>query len=350
MNKIKKIGIWGQYGDGGTIADGQAVRTTIITEELKKRYGNENISIVNTNNWKKHPFRFFLKSVGLLVNCKNVIILPADNGFKTIVPIYDIFNRLFKRSLYYIVIGGFLPKLLQDRPSYIRRLKKYRRLYVQTPNIKNDLEALGIRRIKYITNLKPIIPRDEQAIRLNTSKYVKVCTLSRINKDKGIEDAIEAVRLTNEKLGDKCFHLDIFGIVAKEYEKRFENILRRNEKNVSYCGVVNYDQTVEVLQNYFVLLFPTYFHGEGFSGNVIDAYFSGVPIIATDWLYNKDVINNGVNGILVPIKDPKAISNALLELYHDRNRVMQMSLNNLKESKKYNADSVLKNLYKDLDR
>ena len=28
------IGIWGQYGDPGTrIADGQAVRTTIITEE-----------------------------------------------------------------------------------------------------------------------------------------------------------------------------------------------------------------------------------------------------------------------------------------------------------------------------
>ena len=29
-----KIGIWGQFGDGGKIADGQAVRTTVITEEL----------------------------------------------------------------------------------------------------------------------------------------------------------------------------------------------------------------------------------------------------------------------------------------------------------------------------
>ena len=35
-----QIGIWGQYGDPGTrIADGQAVRTTIITRELEKRYG-----------------------------------------------------------------------------------------------------------------------------------------------------------------------------------------------------------------------------------------------------------------------------------------------------------------------
>ena len=37
-----QIGIWGQYGDPGTrIADGQAVRTTIITRELENRYGKD---------------------------------------------------------------------------------------------------------------------------------------------------------------------------------------------------------------------------------------------------------------------------------------------------------------------
>lgn len=52
MKNRYKIGIWGQFGDGGKIADGQAVRTTIITAELKARYGEENILVVNTNNWK----------------------------------------------------------------------------------------------------------------------------------------------------------------------------------------------------------------------------------------------------------------------------------------------------------
>ncbi len=54
-----KIGVWGQYGDGGKIADGQAVRTTIITKELQMRYGNDAVGVVNTNGWKKHPLRFF---------------------------------------------------------------------------------------------------------------------------------------------------------------------------------------------------------------------------------------------------------------------------------------------------
>jgi len=36
MKPKYKIGIWGQFGDGvNKIADGQAVRTTIITAETK---------------------------------------------------------------------------------------------------------------------------------------------------------------------------------------------------------------------------------------------------------------------------------------------------------------------------
>ena len=60
---MKRIGLWGQYGDGINIADGQAVRTTIITNELLERYGKHSIKIVNTNNWDKHPFLFLIKSI-----------------------------------------------------------------------------------------------------------------------------------------------------------------------------------------------------------------------------------------------------------------------------------------------
>lgn len=56
-----KVGIWGQFGDGGPIADGQAVRTTIITKEVERKYGCENVLRVNTNNWKKNQYSFFGK-------------------------------------------------------------------------------------------------------------------------------------------------------------------------------------------------------------------------------------------------------------------------------------------------
>ncbi|MGI6492835.1 MAG: hypothetical protein ACOX0T_10640 [Pelotomaculum sp.] len=103
------VGIWGQFGDGGIIADGQAVRTTVITNELKHRYGEEKIRIVNTFYWKKNPVKFLFQSISLVANSKKIVILPADNGFKVFVPLLMFINAFFHRSLIYIVIGGFLP-------------------------------------------------------------------------------------------------------------------------------------------------------------------------------------------------------------------------------------------------
>ena len=96
-----KIGVWGQFGDGGKIADGQAVRTTIITNELKDRYGTKDILVNNTNNWKKHPLIFLFNTIKLVFLCQKVVIFPADNGFKVGVPIIHIFNFFFKGFVVY---------------------------------------------------------------------------------------------------------------------------------------------------------------------------------------------------------------------------------------------------------
>ena len=120
-------------------------------------------------------------------------------------------------------------------------------------------------------------------------------------------------------------------------------------RHVEYKGIIDFDKTVECLQQYFVLLFPTYYYGEGFTGNVVDAYNTGLPIIATDWLYNKDIIKDGRNGILVPPKNIEALSSALLKLYNDRHLHYQMAKNNIEDAKQYGPDEVLKDLYSIID-
>ena len=118
--KKYKIGIWGQFGDGiHKIADGQAVRTTIITNEIKQRYGENKVLIINTNNWKRHPFRFFFDTIKLNIVCDKIVIFPADNGFKTVVPILNFTNLFLKKELYDVVIGGYLPALLKIHKKYI---------------------------------------------------------------------------------------------------------------------------------------------------------------------------------------------------------------------------------------
>ncbi len=350
MGKKYKIGIWGQYGDGGKIADGQAVRTTIITNELYRRYGKENIVTVNTNAWKKHPISFFLKTVKLYFSSQKVVVLPADNGFKVVVGIYDFLQKLKKKELYDVVIGGYLPKLLAENPKYIKKLAKYKGLFVQTVNIKKDLEKFGLTNIYTLSNPKRLNTRKPESLVLNVDKYLSVCMLSRVSKDKGIEDAIDAVRLFNEHCGEIRIKLDIYGMILPSYKERFEQLLSENPDFVTYKGIADYDKTVETLTPYFALLFPTYFHGEGFPGNMIDCFNTGLPVIATDWLYNKDVIQDGKNGLLIPIKNPEALCEAIETLYNDRAMALQIAKNNLFEAQRYAPDGVMKEFYAFMDR
>lgn len=43
-------------------------------------------------------------------------------------------------------------------------------------------------------------------------------------KEKGIEDAIDAVKTVNSRLGRTVYTLDIFGQVDKDYEERFSEL------------------------------------------------------------------------------------------------------------------------------
>lgn len=349
MKKKYMIGIWGQSGGGGKIADGQAVRTAVITQELKDRYGENQVFFADTYQWRKRLFGFINNCIKLMISCDNILILPADNGFKVFVPLLVFLNLFFQKKLAYIVIGGFLPELLKRTPFYIRLVNKFDSIFVQTQHLKSDLETIGIRNVHILSNLKRLNTRDPGEIILNNSPNIKLCVFSRLNKEKGIEDAIEAIKLTNQKLGGNYVSMDCYGLVPETYKKCFNELLKQNKSLIEYKGIVHYNKTVETLKNYFALLFPTYYYGEGFPGNVVDAYNSGLPIIATNWLYNSDVIKDGVNGILVPIKNPDAICDAILKLYYDRELAVRFGLNNLEAAKEYQPDKVLRELYDFID-
>ncbi|MBQ8320990.1 MAG: glycosyltransferase family 4 protein [Clostridia bacterium] len=348
--KKYKIGIWGQFGNGiDKIADGQAVRTTIITEEMKNRYGEDNILVVNTNNWKKHPFRFFWKTIRLNAKCNKIVILPADNGFKVGVPIFNIANFFYRREMYDVVIGGYLPALLERKPTYLNMLKKYKALFVQTPNIQKDLEKFGLKNVYILSNLKRLNTVKYEDVCINRDENVRVCLMSRITEDKGVSYAVEGVRAANESLGGLHIKLDVFGMIPESYRKDFEGIIEANKDCVTYGGIIDFDKTADVLKTYFLMLFPTYYYGEGFPGCVVDAYNAGLPIVATDWNYNGDVIADGKNGILVPIKSADAIRDAILKFYSNREYAYEIALNNIKEANEYKPDKVLSKFYEFID-
>ena len=171
---------------------------------------------------------------------------------------------------------------------------------------------------------------------------------SRVIKEKGIEDAIKVVKDINDKNNKICFNLDIYGPIDKSYKEQFEEIIKNCPPYIKYKGVVDYKNTVNILKTYFCLLFPTYYVGEGIAGTIIDAFSSGVPVIATDWKYNKEIVEDGYNGYIYKTRENKELIEILEKIYKEPNLILQMKENCLETAKNYtpinNVEKILSKL------
>ena len=173
---------------------------------------------------------------------------------------------------------------------------------------------------------------------------LRVCTFSRILKEKGIEDAIKAVKLVNDELGRDVFLLDIFGEVDNAQSDWFNNVLKCTPSYVRNCGIVPFDKSTSILKDYYALIFPTYYSGEGFAGTLIDALASGLPAIVSDWKYNKEIVQDYETGIVYPARDIGALAEKLLWIYHHQTEWNAMRYRCLKKANDYMPEEALKEL------
>ena len=299
VRKTATVAVIGHFGIGLDGTDGQTIKTRVVTAALDKHFGENDVLRIDTHGAKiasllKAPLQV-LKS---LKKAKNVVILPAQNGIRLFVPLLTIFRRFFKgRKLHYSVIGGWLPEFLKDKTGLEKKLKKFDGIYVETNTMKNALEARGFANIFVVPNCKELaVLKKEELVYPNGEPYA-LCTFSRVMKQKGIEDAVNAVKAVNEKCGRTVYTLDIYGQVDAGQVEWFENLKTTFPEYVRYRGLVEFSGSVEVLKNYFALLFPTLFYTEGIPGTIIDAYAAGIPVVSAKWQSFSDVVDDGVTGI-----------------------------------------------------
>ena len=80
---------------------------------------------------------------------------------------------------------------------------------------------------------------------------------------------------------------------------------------------------LEMMRSHDVLVFPSLF--EGFGLVLTEALSQGLPIIATAHTCAPDLIEDGKEGFIVPIRDSAAIAEKLERLANDRGMLAQMS-------------------------
>lgn len=336
---MKKVCVIGHFGFGKEMLNGQTIKTKIVTTELEKQLGCEQIMKIDTHGGARALPKVLIQMARGFRCCENIIILPAQNGVRIFAPLCAAFRKLYKRKLHYIVIGGWLDNLLERNPRLLKALDAFTAIYVETQTMKHDLEKRGLRNLCILPNFKDIHILTEDELVYPTGEPYRLCTFSRVMKEKGIEDAVEAVKAVNEKYGRTVYTLDIYGQVDVEQTKWFEDLKATFPEYVRYKGLVSFDKTVERLKDYYALLFPTYYSGEGFAGTLLDAMSAGVPVIASDWKYNSEVVVQDETGILVTPKNVTVLAWALEStLSGDLNEMKRTCIN---EAQKYAPNAVI---------
>ena len=168
--------------------------------------------------------------------------------------------------------------------------------------------------------------------KLNLQGRLIFSTFGMLNRDKGIEYAIEALPEVVAKY-PKALYLVLGAthpVVAREEGERYRNKLVRLvqklklENNVKfYDKYLELGELIDFLKATDIYISPTLNPKQAVSGTISYAFSCACPIVATANQYAKDTINRE-RGILVGFADSEPIKNALLELLDDPKRTKEM--------------------------
>lgn len=253
------------------------------------------------------------------------ILLPAGGEFA---------NELRRLPIglqqFYLRVFGTFDAILPQTQQQVSEL---------TP-IFHDHDVL----VRQLPNLRPLpdLPSlsDEDH---NLNDGLKLVYVGRIKESKGIEIMIESVRDLNRR--HPKTQLDIFGSFLKhdQYESKFKKRVKDSE-NISFNGPLPNGEVIFKMSEYDVLLFPTYYEGEGFPGVIVEAFMASVPVIATNWKYNNEIITPYVNGLLCEPKSVQSLVEQINWLYNHPSKLTEMKRNAREEATQYSVETVTNRL------
>ena len=347
---MKKAVVLGHFAFGMNKSNGQTVKTQNIANELRRHIGEENVGLEDTVGGLRFLLKLPFVLFKLLWNYSNIIILPAYKGVLTIIPALTFLNIFFHRRIHYVVIGGWLPTYMKKHPLLRFSCKHIYMIYVETLYMKTALNAMGFQNVKVMPNFKQIDILREDELTTAIPATLKVCTFSRVMKEKGIEDAVKAVVECNKRLGEKKYVLDIYGMIEAGQEQWFKDLMQcQQPEEINYKGVANPSESSTILKAYFAMLFPTLFPTEGFPGTVIDAFSAGLPTIASDCTSIKELLIEGETGFIYPMHSVPALTDILFRIANHPETTISMRKKCLQAASRYKPENVIPLLTSELD-
>ena len=132
-----------------------------------------------------------------------------------------------------------------------------------------------------------------------------VLWLSNFIRSKGYPFVLEMAKAEKDRVAageDKRFHFDFAGKFFEENEREyFDRYVKKNklEEYITYHGVIGGEQKKELLKKCYLFALPTRYPNEGQPISILEAMGNGMFIITSDHAGIPDIVEDGVNGIVI---------------------------------------------------
>jgi glycosyltransferase involved in cell wall biosynthesis len=142
---------------------------------------------------------------------------------------------------------------------------------------------------------------------------VVVGLVGRLVREKGYPEVFAAARELREKVPQVRFAVVGGDEPDKADALTVEDRALADAAGVRFLGARNDVESLYAGMDLYVLAS----HREGFPRSAMEASAMGVPVVATDIRGCRQVVDDGVSGLLVPVRDPRALAAAVAGLAAD---------------------------------
>jgi len=318
---------------------GPGVKNKYMIESLQ-RLSNINLTLQNTLGWSSQPFRFLIFFIKNVIKNKQIFISVSKKGgfvFSTLLYFISMFI-----NIKYIIFpaGGSLDEEIEGLPFFLRKLfyralQKADMILVESKSLEFRLEKMGFSNIIFFPN-----PRKDEQYRWKEKnrKRKKIVFLSKIREGKGVLLLLDAVK----EIDRQDISLEYFGPIEKAFEETFYKELKKYSF-ASYRGVVEPQNVQKILGDADIYVFPTLFD-EGLPGVIVEASFTGVPLISSSFKACNEYIKHNKNGWIVEQNNIEELTIAITELLDNADLRAKLSSNLLNLSAQFNIDILIAEL------
>lgn len=256
-----------------------------------------------------------------LINNNYEAIVKSKQGFLYRTILQMTISILYKKANTIIFVSD---SLARATIPYLHLEK------VHTETIHNGISPFRIRKQSHQTL------DDEDLKYMNSDKSKKIISVGRFASQKDFITLIRAFSQVHSKIP----HTSLYLIGEGEERGHLEKLTSSLDIS-QYIHFLGWKHNIyPFLKQAHLFVFSSKY--EGFGRVLVEAMVCGLPVVSTDTPFGpSEILGNGTFGSLVPVGDPRALSNEIVRILQDQNVYKQYALASKQRSTFFSEERML---------